>query len=169
MSDRGFSLTELLVAAAIGAVVLLGIGTFYLSTLRFYEQSSTQAALQRQATLALEEMARQIRPAQALVLDTCKGVANALRVRNAGGDYCFYQDANNQFIEDRPPPNGTWNLLAGAPATLSLSPGSLTFCFDPPSCGGGVRSGPRVRIQFTIRDGSGVDPLTIRVSLQRRN
>ena len=167
VTERGFSLLELLVGAAIGVVVLLGMGSFYLSTLRFYAQSSAQVALQRQAALALEELARQVRPAGALVLATCNGVANALRVRNADGDYCFYQDSGNQLIEDRPAPNGTWNLLAGAPARLSLSPGSLTFCFDPPTCS--ARSGPRVLIQFTLRDGPGVDPMTVRSSLKRRN
>ena len=165
----GFTLIELLVAGAVGVIVLLALGGFYLSTLRFYEQSSAQVALQRQAALALDEMARQIRPAQALVRDTCNGVPHALRVRNADGDYCFYQDANNQLIELRPPPNGTWNLLAGAPTSLSLTPGSLEFCFDPPACTPTVTSGPRVRVRFMLRDGGGMDPFSVSATLKRRN
>lgn len=149
---------ELLIATAIGVVVLLGIGSFYLSTLRFYEQSNAQTEVQRQATLALEEMTRQIRPARSLILATCNGVANALRVRNANGVFCFYQSSENQLIEQRPPPDGTWNLLAGAQTSVSLTPGSLTFSI----------TGPQVGIEFTLIDGT-IDPWFVKATLKRRN
>lgn len=166
-NQAGFTFTEVLIAGAIGAVVLLALGSFYLSTIRFYEQSTAQTALQRQATLALEEVARQIRPARALVLDTCSGVTNALRVRNADGDYCFYENASNQFLEDRPPPDGTWDLLVGAETPVSLEPGSLTFCFDPPACT--ATSGAQVVISFTLSDGGSIDGWAVRATLKRRN
>jgi len=157
-NEQAFTLMELLIATAIGVVVLLGIGSFYLSTLRFYEQSNAQTEVQRQATLALEEMTRQIRPARSLILATCNGVANALRVRNANGVFCFYQSSENQLIEQRPPPDGTWNLLAGAQTSVSLTPGSLTFSI----------TGPQVGIEFTLIDGT-IDPWFVKATLKRRN
>ena len=60
-NEQAFTTIELLIATTIGVVMLLGIGSFYLSTLRIYEQGNAQTELQRQATLALEEMTRQIR------------------------------------------------------------------------------------------------------------
>jgi len=157
-NEQAFTLIELLITSAIGVVMLLGIGSFYLSTLRIYEQSNAQTELQRQATLALDEMTRQIRPARALFLNTCNGVANALTVRNAGGDYCFYQSAENQLVVQLPPPDGTWNLLGGAPTPILLAPGSLTFAIN----------GRQVGIQFTL-DGGTIDPWIVKATLKRRN
>ena len=157
-NEQAFTLIELLITSAIGVVMFLGIGSFYLSTLRIYEQGNAQTALQRQATLALEEMTRQIRPARALFLNTCNGVANALTVRNANGDYCFYQSAENQLVEQLPPPDGTRNLLAGTPTPILLAPGSLTFSIN----------GRQVGIEFTLSEGT-VDPWIVKATLKRRN
>ena len=85
---------------------------------------------------------------------------------NADGGYCFYQDAQDQLLEDRPP-GGTLNLLRGALAPLKLTPGSLTFCFDPPDCS--ATSGSQVIITFTVSAGMGVEPMTYSVSLMKRN
>jgi len=157
-NEQAFTLIELLITSAIGVVMLLGLGSFYLSTLRIYEQGNAQTALQRQATLALEEMTRQIRPARALFLNTCNGVANALTVRNANGDYCFYQSAENQLVEQLPPPDGTRNLLAGTPTPIFLAPGSLTFAIN----------GRQVGIEFTLSEGT-IDPWIVKATLKRRN
>jgi len=166
VGEQGYTLIEIFIAAAIGVFVLLGVGSLYVSALRFYEEGSAQTEVQRQAMLALQEIARQILPAEALFLDTCSGVTDSLRVFNADGGYCFYQNAQNQFLEDRPP-GGTLNLLKGALAPLTLTPGSLTFCFDPPDCS--ATSGSQVIITFTVSAGIGVEPMTYSVSLMKRN
>jgi prepilin-type N-terminal cleavage/methylation domain-containing protein len=49
MSIRGFTLLEVLLAASILAVVMVGLGSFYLSTVRFEHQDRAQVSLQRQA------------------------------------------------------------------------------------------------------------------------
>ncbi len=166
VGEQGYTLIETFIAAAIGMLVLLGLGSLYVSALRFYEEGSAQTEGQRQAMLVLQEMAKQILPAEALLLDTCSGVPDSLRVTNADGAYCFYQDAQNQLLEDRPP-GGTLNLLKGAMAPLMLTPGSLTFCFDPPNCS--ATSGSQVIITFTVSAGIGVEPMTYSVSLMKRN
>ncbi len=167
VGEQGYTLIEVFIAAAIGIFVLLGVGSLYVSALRFYEEGSAQTEGQRQAMLVLQEMAKQILPAEALLLDTCSGVPDSLRVTNADGDYCFYQDAQDQLLEDRPSPGGTLNLLRGALAPLTLTPGSLTFCFDPPDCS--ATSGSQVIITFTVSAGIGVEPMTYSVSLMKRN
>ena len=64
MTDqRGLSLVELLVAAVLTTVVAGGLFSAYVATTRSFGESSAQAALQRQGTLVLEEIGRQVRGA----------------------------------------------------------------------------------------------------------
>ena len=64
MTDqRGLSLVELLVAAMLATVVAGGLFSAYVATTRSFGESSAQAALQRQGTLVLEEIGRQVRGA----------------------------------------------------------------------------------------------------------
>ena len=64
MTDqRGLSLVELLVAAMLTTVVAGGLFSAYIATTRSFGESSAQAALQRQGTLVLEEIGRQVRGA----------------------------------------------------------------------------------------------------------
>lgn len=65
-SQRGFTLVELMVASAIGVIVLLGSMSMYLATTRAFAQSSSQVVLQRQGTLAVQQIAQQLRRASTL-------------------------------------------------------------------------------------------------------
>ena len=178
MNERGFTLIEFLVAIAVGVVVLLGIGGFFLSTLRLSAQSSSQTFLQRQGTMIIDEMARQIRFANGVCKDpdpsktACPGTCPAnpsLKVTQPGapgtGFYCFYL-SGDQLVE-RTPTGGDVNLLAGSPVPLKLTSGSLTFCFNPPACG--AATGDKVDISFQLSDGTGVEPMRFGVSLVVRN
>jgi len=62
MRQRGSSLLEVLVAAAIGVVVAIAVGNFFLTTLRLGKDMDAQAALQRQGTAIAEEIGRRARP-----------------------------------------------------------------------------------------------------------
>jgi prepilin-type N-terminal cleavage/methylation domain-containing protein len=126
MNERGVTLLESLIALAVGSVVLLGVGSFYVATSRASGQDSAQTFLQRQGVLILEEMARQIRPATALTRGVCNNAdANSLAdslqatqiINNTTVNYCFYKNGT-QLNEDRP---GTENLLAGSPVPLTVS------------------------------------------------
>lgn len=146
MKECGTTLVELLVASAVGIIVLLGIGWFYLSTLRFSAQSSSQTFLQRQGTLIIDEMARQIVPANGLTKDppapnNCP--ANpSLWVSQPGvtGFYCFYLSGNTLF--ERRPDGSNMNLLSGSPAILTVN--NVVFAVDP--------SQKRTAISFQLRD-----------------
>jgi prepilin-type N-terminal cleavage/methylation domain-containing protein len=122
MNERGVTLIESLIAMALGSVLLLGIGSFYVATVRSSRQDSAQTFLQNQAVWILEEMARQIRPATALIRGGCNGDPNSLQATRviAGNPvhYCFYKNGT-QFNEDAP--GGTANLLAGSPVPLTVS------------------------------------------------
>ena len=120
MNERGMTILESLIAMAVGSIFLLGINSFYVATIRMSTQDSSQTFLQRQSVLAIEEMARQIRPATALTRGSCNADVNSLGVTN-GGNFCFYRRAIDpahpetgfQLFEDRPG-GGTMNLLAGS-------------------------------------------------------
>ena len=160
MDDHGYTLVELLVAGAIGVLVLLGIGSYYVSTLRFYDQSGSQSFLQRQASLAIEEMARQIRPATALTRGVCNGVdPNALGVTNSLGVFCFYRN-DSQLSEDRPG-GGTANLLSGSPVPLTVT--SFTSLLTAASSGA-----TRATITFQLSDNV-QNSMTFQTDLSRRN
>jgi len=51
VGEQGYTLIETFIAAAIGMLVLLGLGSLYVSALRFYEEGSAQTEGQRQAML----------------------------------------------------------------------------------------------------------------------
>lgn len=140
--QRGLSLVELLVAAVLTTVVAGGLFSAYIATTRSFGESSAQAALQRQGTLVLEEIGRQVRgaidpnpnleicdgnldcierelaggPRQAL--DTCNGNPDSLWVRTAAGPICYYARDDGALCEARG--STCRNLLAGGLKTIAL-------------------------------------------------
>ncbi len=143
MNNRGLGLLELLVTTLVGVVILLGISSFYLATVRFYEQSSSQTFLQRQGTLIIDEMTRRIRFANGLIQDPpsdCPATPS-LKVTQPSvtGFYCFYQ-SGDQLLE-RLPDGTDFNLLRGSPAPLTVS--NLVFT---------AVGGKRVTIGFQLND-----------------
>ena len=144
MNERGTTLIELLIAMVAGSVVLLGIGSFYVATLRASHQDSAQTFLQRQGVLIIDEMARQIRPATALTRGGCNADANSLQatqvINGNPVNFCFYKNGTH-FNEDRPG-SGTANLLVGSPVPLTLS----SFVSSP------IINGKATTISFQLQD-----------------
>ncbi len=144
--NHGTGLVELLISILIGAVLLLGISSFYLSSVRFYDQSSSQTYLQRQATLIIDEMARRIRFANGLVGNPpsdCPAVPS-LKVTQPDltGFYCFYQSEDG--LLERLPDGSDFDLLKGPPVSLTLA--NLSFT---------VVGGKRATINFQLNDDRG--------------
>ena len=130
MNERGFTLVELVIAVLLTSIVLLGLGQFYISTARYGAENDAQAFLQRQATIIIDEMTRQIRPAIDLQVNACNGVGYALQATQKDGSvYCFYVDGGGQLLEDRPS-GGRWNLLSGSPVSLTVT--SFDLCGTTP-------------------------------------
>lgn len=154
MGRRGVTLVEVLLAAVAGAIVLLGIGSFYVSMVNAYKQGTNQASLQRQGTMIQEELARKVLPAYRVEGGPCGGGttnSNSLLVTLSAGIFlCFYQQADQVFECDMADltkstacATGTVrNLLAGAPTSLRAS--GLTF---QPEAGGSS-----VSVSFQLQD-----------------
>ena len=143
-NNRGVGLAELLISISIGAILLLGISSFYLSSIRFYDQSSSQTYLQRQATLIIDEMARRIRFANGLVGNPpsdCPATPS-LKVTQPDltGFYCFYQSEDGLLLERRPD-GSEFNLLSGSPVPLTVN--NVVFA---------VSGGMKVTISFQLND-----------------
>jgi len=142
IDQRGLTLVELAAAAMLTTVVAGALFSAYMATARSFGESSAQVALQRQGTLVLDEIGRQVRGAiepnldfcdgnvecierelagrrrHALSLDTCQGNADSLWVRTAAGDLCYYARADGALCEVR---GATCrNLLAGGLKPIAL-------------------------------------------------
>jgi Tfp pilus assembly protein PilV len=68
-SERGVTLMELLVACLVGWIVVLGVTSFYLSSLRFSSAARSQAALQRQGSAIADDIGRRLRSAQSVDIE----------------------------------------------------------------------------------------------------
>ena len=192
MNERGITLLESIIAMVIGSVVLLGIGSFYVATARFSRQDNAQIALQRQGTLIIEEMARQIRPATALNQGTglcAGGDTNSLKATNSLGDFCFYRAStcsqttkpcsttadcpqgnicfsnSKQLLEDRPG-GGTENLLRGSLVPLTVS--SFVTSLGSAVCPDGTSGCQIATITLQLQDNA-QNSMTFKTTLGRRN
>jgi prepilin-type N-terminal cleavage/methylation domain-containing protein len=169
MSERGFTILELLVALACASLVLAGIGFFGLTMTRFGAQATDQTGIQRQAAMIMDEMTKQIEPAGCtptnpgcapLQITTCSGVANSLRVTSPDVDgapqsFCFRRNvageprasdlANTKLVRDREKPPGTllgtFDLLSGALINARGAAGMVTTV-DGATLDGGGNCGP---------------------------
>jgi len=173
--QRGLSLIELLVGALLGTIAVGAMLSFYSATARTFGESSAQAALQRQGTLALEEISRKVRGAASVNATICSGSASVLVAMPApGSSVCFYPGANGELCEwwDFPsaPAGGNVcrNLLAGGmkkivlltqPAQLDdrcpagVQPGQPCFSIAPTASSPGDPN--QVDLAFAIRDDDG--------------
>jgi len=107
-NQRGLSLVELLVGVAAAVAVLGGIWSFYVATTRALVESTGQAALQRQGSLVLDEIAHQVRRAigpNAIVSPViCKGIANSVQINvppPPPASICYYGGARGELCEIR--------------------------------------------------------------------
>jgi hypothetical protein len=91
--QRGFSVIEILLASLAGGIILLGLGSLYVAATRAFGEADSQASLQRQGTLALQEISRRIQSGAgsgAITTATCNGQANSVQVTTPDGTFCFY-------------------------------------------------------------------------------
>jgi Tfp pilus assembly protein PilW len=141
-AQRGSSVLEVLVAAAIGATIALGFTGFFLASLRFNRDVDGQASLQRQGTAIAEELGRRLRladgspkvedPANAPETPACLPLGTldmVLVIPNEDGSAtCYYRDTSTppQVVRcTRPSPledcAPVANLLSGSLVPLSAT------------------------------------------------
>jgi len=121
--QHGFTLLEVLVVAAIFAIVSLGAGSLYLLGTRGVDDGSAQAYVQRQGTQIAEEMARHSQRATALTVDNsqvlCKPSAGESA---AAGKGIIYQRTVGSSSTAPPDTDEFWCLyeFQGAQDTFPL-------------------------------------------------
>jgi hypothetical protein len=180
-TEAGGTLIEVIVAAALGAVILGGGGIYYLTTLRVLDDSRSQAFLQRQGTVIMEELGREIRTATSLAIVNADNPAtcwdairediregtDALNVSNPDGTYCFYLNGRDQIIRCKFDGDCvSARLLDGSLAVLTASAWMVRLLTPCEAKGGtcdlGVCSpnptsscsiSPAARIAFSLSDG----------------
>jgi hypothetical protein len=185
--QRGLSVVELLIAAAAGTVILASLLSFSLATARSVAQSSAQAALQRQGSLALEQIGLTVRSAvpNGISLVTCNGVANSVQVvmpDPRGGAWpdvtaCYYARDDGALCEFRD--GRCRNLLTGGldrvvlvrqgalpdPRFPTVPPGAPCFTMSPNL----ANPQSQVDVAFAIRDDDGdfdgVNAMSFAISL----
>lgn len=197
MNARGFTLLELLLASTVLAGILLGAGWFYLTAKRFELENRAQVSLQRQATLIMDELSKQIQPGTAgksgppvvastiVIPCTTSGDPNSLQVTRARSAsdppswpdpvvLCFRGTGDaTGLLEDRP--GGTWNLLTGAPATLSLTTGACPdsggFCPTLVTDNGGNTIGAAItfRLRYRSPESNAFQTMTFTTTIAARN
>ena len=140
--QRGLTMVELLLAVSVGLVVLLGVFSMYRATANALNEASSQAALQRQGTLALQVITSQGWRASSIAFNTCAPAGTTSRsiqltVSDTSpaslpatqlGTYCYFagNGANGApagaLCQRFTPVGGVagpcWNLLAGPQPAL---------------------------------------------------
>ena len=154
---------EVLVAAAIGAVVAVGLASFFLTTLRFGKDMDAQVALQRQGSAIAEELGRRARPVVGSLMvedptteaPVCLPLSTSdpvLVIPNPDGSVtCFYRDTSSppQVMRcSRPTPTDPCapvaNLLSGSLAPLSATTWSASLVTPCGAAGGTCQGSPAV-------------------------
>jgi len=79
----GFTLVELLIAAGLSIAVIAAVVVAYSGTVRSWQTTAAYANIQREASLAIEVMARSIRPGSSVTIGT--GGDSLAVVLNTGG------------------------------------------------------------------------------------
>jgi prepilin-type N-terminal cleavage/methylation domain-containing protein len=132
-NQRGFTLIEVLVATLASGAIVLGLASAYVAMARTLAQSSSQAALQRQGTLALAEIGQRVRSALSpnpLGIDaitdtaTCRQQPNSVQVvvpvtdGFPNGTVCYYAGNLGQLWQANSTAGADctdttcWNLLS---------------------------------------------------------
>jgi len=109
IDEKGITLTEVMIVAAIGLLVLLGLGGFYLNSQSTWLDASSQSITQREATLVTEAIADTAQ-ASALAVATASpdaehGQVAFYRHNNlVTPSWCFWWNPTDSLIHQGPDP-----------------------------------------------------------------
>lgn len=97
----GFSMTELMVAMSATAVLALIVGSMLVAGWRSWTNSNSYVAMQRDASLAVRVIAREIRSSTNLTIGTsqitCQNAFNTVRFVQSGSDLNMEVDGSLQM------------------------------------------------------------------------
>lgn len=180
--QRGFTLIELVIAVAVGSVIILGAWSFYVGMIRASMISTTQIDMQRRASLIQQEFTRIIQGSDNILPGTCGPSSTAGRslpvhvpakrlVDTAESEkyFCYYFSGSPgnivrcQFAS----PSSTActapgiNLLLGDPVpyTIQATPTTCTIAPALSAAGFGVVGNYMARVCFTLQAVAGTTVL----------
>jgi Tfp pilus assembly protein PilW len=185
--ERGVTLLELIVAVAIGFFVILGMTTFYLTSLRLTGAANSQVALQRQGAMIADDIGRRLRSAQGVTIeDPSLTTGNCMPLTTndpvlvitdqTGAFWCYYRDTSTppQIVRcvraNAEDPCIGGSVLSGSLSPLTAAAWTATTVTPCDALGGtcdvnGVCSVaqscgvvPGANVAFTVSDGVN-DPL----------
>jgi hypothetical protein len=101
-SERGLSLTELVIVGVLATLVMIGLVGFYINSQATWVDGSTQAQAQREATLLIEVMADSIRSSsKAIVTASPDSLHSMLHLYDYGQNvekYFFWWNAGDSLV-----------------------------------------------------------------------
>ncbi|MCC6348247.1 MAG: hypothetical protein IT347_01480 [Candidatus Eisenbacteria bacterium] len=114
LDERGLTLTEVTIVAAIGVLVLLGLGGFYLNSQSTWLDASSQSITQREGTLITQAIADSVRESGGAsapaVPDAEHAQVHLFRFNQASGTlettafWCFWWDPADSLVHQGPDP-----------------------------------------------------------------
>jgi prepilin-type N-terminal cleavage/methylation domain-containing protein len=102
--QSGFSLVELMLAMVATAILSLAVGIMLVYAFRGWRQNTESVQMQRNATLAMRVMAREIRrtPVENISAGSssliCTNASGTVFIRQQGGDLSLQVDTERPFI-----------------------------------------------------------------------
>src|SRR5262245_316783 len=109
-SEHGFTLTELAIVGTLAVLVMLGLMGFYFNSQRMWLDGSTQAMTQRDATMLVDVLARDVHPAAQAIITPVDADHDRLELYdasslielakfeiNAEGKVCRWAQVNGDF------------------------------------------------------------------------
>jgi type II secretory pathway pseudopilin PulG len=99
--SAGFTLTELLIAAGLSVAVIAAVVVAYSGTVRSWQTTAAYANIQREASLAVEVMARSIRPGSNVIIGS-GGDSLAVVLNTDGADSTiavFHLDGQGNIVD----------------------------------------------------------------------
>lgn len=109
LDERGLTLTEVTIVAAIGLLVLLGLGGFYLNSQATWLDASSQSITQREATLIAHAVADRARGSAAAIVTPVPDadraqVAFFRHGAPATAEWCYWWDPSDSLVHHGPDP-----------------------------------------------------------------
>lgn len=109
LDERGLTLTEVTIVAAIGLLVLLGLGGFYLSSQATWLDASSQSITQREGTLIAHAVADRARTSRAAIVTPAPDADHAQvafysPTSGTTAEWCYWWNPADSLVHHGPDP-----------------------------------------------------------------
>ncbi len=131
LDSRGFTLTEVMIASIVGAIVIAAVVAMYITSLDAWDLSGARLAIQRNGDYAMEWMVRNIRAGSKVTIDSGQESMTVYRTTASGDSTIGHYELDGTQIKNM---HGV--VIANDVTSLRFSSGN----------------GVKVRIEMTLYD-----------------